>query len=203
MPPRLLLMRHGETAWSLTGQHTGHTDLPLTAAGEARARNLSVLLRNAHFSEVLSSPLQRARRTCELAGFGAVARIEPRLREWDYGDYEGRTTADIRTQRPDWNIYRDGCPAGESAAQVSDRADQLLGDLRRMDGMVALFSHGQFLRALAVRWIELPIQNGQHLALDTASVSLLGYEYTDMVTPAITLWNVAPNALFDVVPHMV
>ncbi len=189
MVARIFLIRHGETQWSLTGQHTGYTDLPLTENGELCASRLRGLLEGTKFTQVFTSPLQRARRTCELAGFGAVARVEPNLHEWDYGDYEGRTTADIHTQRPGWNVFQDGCPQGESVEQIFLRADRVLAGLRPMDGTVALFSHGQFLRALAVRWIRLPVQEGQHFALDTASLSILGYEHHDAEIPAISVWN--------------
>jgi len=195
MVTQIFLIRHGETAWSLTGQHTGHTDLPLTKNGERRASQLCGLLKGIIFTHVLTSPLQRAQRTCELAGFGAVARVEPDLHELDYGDYEGRTTADIRSQHPGWSMFQDGSPHGESVEKFSDRADRVLAALRSMDGTIALFSHGQFLRALAARWIELPVQAGQHFALDTASISILGYEHTNEDTPAITLWNAASNAV--------
>jgi len=193
MVTQIFLIRHGETAWSLTGQHTGHTDLPLTKNGEHRASLLRGLLREITFTHVLTSPLQRARRTCELAGFGAVARVEPDLHELDYGDYEGRTTVDIRSQHPGWSMFQDGSPQGESVQKFSDRADRVLTGLRSMDGTIALFSHGQFLRALAARWIGLAVQEGQHFALDTASISILGYEHTNEEIPAITLWNATEN----------
>lgn len=141
------------------------------------------------FTHVLTSPLQRARRTCELAGFGAVARVEPDLQEWDYGDYEGRTSVDIRAQQPGWNLFEDGSLGGESVEQISHRADRVLAGLRPMAGTVALFSHGHFLRALAVRWIGQPVQEGRHFALDTASLSILGYEHGNDEIPAISLWN--------------
>ncbi|MGC2224456.1 MAG: histidine phosphatase family protein, partial [Methylocella sp.] len=165
---QLYFIRHGETAWSLTGQHTGVTDVPLTAHGEEEARELEPFLRKIKFARVLTSPRQRARRTCELAGFGASAAIEPDLSEWDYGDYEGRRSVDIRKERPDWNVFRDGCPGGETPAQVSDRADRLIAHLRALDGNVALFSHGQFGCVLAARWIGLPVLEGQHFALGPA-----------------------------------
>jgi probable phosphoglycerate mutase len=189
MVTQIFLIRHGETAWSLTGQHTGHTDLPLTEKGECRASLLRGRLQGITFTQVLTSPLQRARRTCELAGFGAMARVEPDLHELDYGDYEGRTTADIHSQHPGWNMFQDGSPHGESVEKFSERADRVLAALRSLDGTAALFSHGQFLRALAARWIELPVREGQHFALDTASISVLGFEHTNDETPAITLWN--------------
>ena len=201
MATQVYLVRHGETQWSLSGQHTGRTDLPLTERGEQRARNLGAVLQKLNFTHVLTSPLQRARRTCELAGLGVVAKVEPNLREWDYGDYEGRTTADIHGQRPGWEVYRDGCPGGESADQVSRRADEIVSYLRTLDGIIPIFSHGQFLRALAVRWIGLPIGEGRHLSLDTASLSILGYEHNNADTPAILLWNAVSNGIFDLVPH--
>jgi probable phosphoglycerate mutase len=189
MATQIYLFRHGETAWSLTGQHTGRTDLPLTENGERRAAQLRQRLHGITFTHVLTSPLQRARRTCELAGLGAVAKVEPDLQELDYGDYEGRTTVDIRAQNPGWSIFQDGSPHGESVENFSHRADRVVATLRSMDGSVALFSHGQFLRALAACWIGLPVREGQHFALDTASISILGYEHTHEEIPAICLWN--------------
>ena len=187
MAIQIYLLRHGETAWSLTGQHTGRTDLPLTKNGELRASRLRARLQGITFGHVLTSPLQRARRTCELAGLGAAAQSDPDLREWDYGDYEGRTTAEIRTQHPGWDVFVDGCPHGESVGQISQRADRALTALRRLGGTIALFSHGQFLRVLAMRWVGLPVPEGRHFALETASISILGYEHAP--EPAIILWN--------------
>lgn len=189
MATQIHLLRHGETAWSLSGQHTGRTDLPLTENGERRASQLRERLRGITFTHVVTSPLQRARRTGELAGFGAVARLEPDLMEWDYGAYEGLTTAEIRVQQPDWNVFQDGCPQGESVEQISQRADRALAVIRALDGAVAVFSHGHFLRALAARWIDLAVGEGRHLALDTGSVSTLGYEHSDKAAPVIILWN--------------
>jgi len=189
MPSQIVLVRHGETLWSLTGQHTGRTDLALTENGEARAARLRPLLQGMKFDHVLTSPLKRARRTCELAGLGSVAQIEPNLQEWDYGDYEGLTTREICASRPGWNVFQDGCPGGESVAQVSQRADRLLAGVGHLGGSVALFSHGQFLRAVAARWVGLAASEGQHLALDTASVSILGFEQHNGAIPAICLWN--------------
>lgn len=189
MATQIFLVRHGETQWSLTGRHTGRTDVSLTKNGERRAAQFRGVLQNSKFTQVLTSPLQRARRTCELAGFGAVARAEPDLQEWDYGDYEGRTSVDIRAQRPGWNLFEDGSSGGESVEQISQRADRVLAGLRPMDGTILLFSHGHFLRALAVRWIGLPVQEGRHFALNTASLSILGYEHRNDKTPAISLWN--------------
>lgn len=184
------LLRHGETAWSLTGQHTGRTDLPLTANGERQATGLRERLHGITFAHVLTSPLQRAHRTCELAGLGAVAQVEPDLQEWDYGDYESLTTAEIHERQPGWNVFENGCPQGESVEQISQRADRMLEKIRRLDGTVALFSHGHFLRALAARWIGLPLRDGRLFALETGSVSVLGYEHPDyQPTPVITRWN--------------
>ena len=173
----LYLIRHGETAWSLSGQHTGRTDIPLTEHGEQDARKLAERLRTVKFSRVFTSPLQRARRTCELAGLGEVAEIEPDLVEWNYGDYEGQFSLDTRKKRPDWNLFRDGGPRGESPAQVSKRADRLIARVRALEGNIASFSHGQFGRALAARWIGLPVRQAQHFLLNTASLSVLGYEH--------------------------
>ena len=186
---RLYLIRHGETAWSLSGQHTGRTDIPLTEHGEQDARKLAERLRAVGFSRVFTSPLQRARQTCELAGLGEIAEIEPALAEWNYGDYEGQRPGDIRRGRPDWNIFRDGCPGGESPAQVSERADQLIARLRTLDGNIAIFSHGHFGRVLGARWIGLPVGQAQHLLLSTASLSVLGYEHNRAEELAIALWN--------------
>ncbi len=189
MITRIFLIRHGETAWSLTGRHTGRTDLPLTENGERRASTLRGRLQGIEFTRVLSSPLQRARRTGELAGLGPAAQMESDLQEWDYGDYEGRTSAAIRAGRPGWNLFQDGCPGGESVEQISQRADRMVARLRGMEGNVAVFSHGHFLRALAVRWIGLPLGAGQHLLLDTASVSILGDEQAAPENPVVSLWN--------------
>lgn len=196
MAAEIFLIRHGETQWSLAGRHTGRTDVPLTENGERRVAHLRGLLQRTKFTHVLTSPLQRARRTCELVGFGAVARVEPDLQEWDYGDFEGRTTADIRTKQPGWHLFQNGCPRGESVEQISQRADRALAEFRAMDGTIILFSHGHFLRALAVRWIGLPIQKGQHLALDTSSVGILSFENPNREMPAISLWNAGSNAAF-------
>ena len=189
MLQRIYLVRHGETEWSLTGQHTGRTDIPLTPRGEEAARELGQRLRGIQFARVLASPRQRARRTCELTGLGPAAEIEPDLMEWDYGDYEGRRSADILKGRPDWNLFRDGCPQGETPAQVSGRADRLIARLRALEGDVALFSHGHFGRVLAARWVGLPVSAAQRLLLDTASLSILGYEHNHVESPVIALWN--------------
>jgi probable phosphoglycerate mutase len=193
MPPLIFLARHGETAWSKSGRHTGRTDVPLSEQGERNARGLAEALSGVRFGMVLTSPRQRARRTCELAGLGAAARPDPDLAEWDYGDYEGLRSADILKLRPGWELFADGCPGGESPAQVSARADRLIARLRSVEGNVALFSHGHFGRALAVRWIGLPIGDGGRLLLDTASISILSYDRGRSAAPVIALWNARPT----------
>jgi len=186
--PAIYFARPWETAWTVSGQHTGRTDIPLTQRGERNARRLGERLRGLSFSHVFTSPLQRARRTCELAGFGAVATIDPDLAEWNYGDYEGKKTADIRTERPDWQLFRDGCPGGERVADVGRRADRVVVRLRALDGDVLLFSSGHFLRVLAARWLGLDPSAGQYFFLGTATLSVLGYEHnTD--EPVVRLWN--------------
>jgi probable phosphoglycerate mutase len=183
------LARHGETAWSLTGQYTGLTDLPLTERGERNARQLGARLHGLTFAKVYTSPLQRAARTCELAGFGAVAEVDPDLVEWDYGHYEGRRTAEILAERPGWLLFRDGCPGGESPAQASARADRVVSRLRAVQGDVLLFSSGHFIRVLATRWIELEVtDNARRFMLSTASLSAVGYENVRS-RPVIRLWN--------------
>jgi probable phosphoglycerate mutase len=182
------LARHGETAWTITGQHTGRTDLPLTEQGEANARRIGERLSGLTFRKVFTSPLQRAGRTCELAGFGSVAQIDGDLVEWDYGEYEGRLTIDILKERPDWQLFRDGCPGGESPQQVATRADRVVSRVRAIAGDVLLFSSGHFLRMVATRWIGIEPINGQSLMLSTASLSAVGYE-NSILRPAIRLWN--------------
>src|SRR5436190_8635687 len=189
MLPRVYFIRHGETEWSLSGQHTGRTDIPLTPRGEEKSRELGPRLRNIQFTHVLTSPRQRARKTCELAGLGSMAQVENDLSEWDYGDYEGMLSTDIRKKRPDWNIYRDGCPNGESPAQISDRADRLIARLRKLNGNIALFSHGHLGRVLAARWIGLAVAQAQRFQLDTASISILCHESRNNDGPVIELWN--------------
>lgn len=186
--PVIYLARHGETAWSLTGQHTGLTDLPLTEQGERNARNLGERMRGLVFAKVFTSPLQRAARTCELAGFKAAAVVDPDLVEWNYGDYEGRRTAEIHQERPGWQIFRDGCPGGESPAQVSARADRVAGRVRAIQDNVLVFSSGHFLRALAARWLGLELAAGRFFQLNTASLSALGYEHS-LSEPVMRLWN--------------
>ena len=182
------LVRHGATAWSITGQHTGRTDLVLTPGGEDEARALAPRLKGLVFDHVFSSPLRRAQRTCELAGFAAAAVLDPDLMEWDYGDYEGRTLVDIRKERPDWELFRDGCPGGESVAQISGRADRVVSRLRALQGSVLIFSSGHLLRVLTARWIGSPAALGRHLVLDPACVCLLGYDHGGLDS-VIRLWN--------------
>jgi broad specificity phosphatase PhoE len=186
--PIIYLARHGETAWSLTGQHTGLTDLPLTEHGERNARHLGERLRGLTFAKVFTSPLQRAVRTCELAGFKSSAEIDKDLVEWNYGDYEGRRMAEIRAERPDWQLFRDGCPGGESPEQVGVRADRVVNRVRSVQDDVLIFSSGHFLRVLTARWLGLEPAAGKFFTLDTASLSELGYE-KNLTAPVISLWN--------------
>ena len=188
-PPQLYLIRHGATAWTETGQHTSRTDLVLSAGGEAEARALEPRLRDIAFAHVLISPRQRARQTCELAGLGAQADVDPDLAEWDYGDYEGRSSADIHRTSPHWNLFLDGCPHGESPQRIADRADRLIERLRVLNGPIALFTHGQFGCALAARWIGLPVIDAEHFALSTATLSLLDHATHHPEVPVIALWN--------------
>jgi probable phosphoglycerate mutase len=185
--PCLYVARHGETAWSLSGQHTGRSDLPLTPRGEDNARRLAKRLRGRTFARVFASPLQRARRTGELAGFG-TAEVDADLTEWDYGAYEGRKTVEIHAERPGWDLFRDGCPGGEDAAAVGVRADRVVAKVRAVGGNVLVFSSGHFSRVLAARWLGLPPQAGALLLLSTASLSILSYEH-DLKHPALQLWN--------------
>jgi broad specificity phosphatase PhoE len=189
--PVVCLARHGETAWSLSGQHTGLTDLPLTDRGERNARKLGEQLRVRRFARVVTSPLRRAARTCELAGFGTFgtqAEIDRDLLEWNYGEYEGLRTAEIRARRPDWELFRDGCPAGESPDDVGARADRVVDRVRAVKGDVLIFSSGHFLRVLTSRWLGLGPQAGRYFLLSTASLSALSYEH-DLSQPVIQLWN--------------
>lgn len=190
-PLRLYLIRHGETEWSLSGQHTGRTDPALTARGEDQARALEPLLRAVPFDRVLTSPARRAQRTCALAGLGAVAEVEPDLAEWDYGEYEGRTSHDIRQDRPGWNVFQDGCPGGESVKAVSLRADRLIARATASHGKFALFSSGQFGCSLAARWIGLPVLQAQHLLFGTACVSILATNPAHPDLRVIALWNLS------------
>ena len=187
--PVIYIARHGETAWTLTGQHTGLTDLPLTPQGERNARALADRLTGLDFAKVLTSPLQRASKTCALAGFGAVAEVDRDLVEWNYGEYEGLRSAEIRAKRPDWQLFRDGCPGGESPAQVKARADNVMRSVRAVNGDVLLFSSGHFIRMLAARWIEVePSVHSMSFLLSTASLSAVGYD-GDVSRPVIRLWN--------------
>jgi probable phosphoglycerate mutase len=183
---KVYLLRHGETEWSLNGRHTGVTDIPLTENGRKLARQLQPILAREKFVMVLTSPLQRARDTCELAGLGTLASVDRDLMEWNYGEYEGLTTDQIRQTRPDWSVFSDGCPGGESPLQVSVRADRIVSRVRTVDGNVALFSHGHILRVLAARWINLSASYGENFLLDTATLNVLGY-YRE--SPAFKIWN--------------
>jgi broad specificity phosphatase PhoE len=185
----VVLARHGETEWSLSLRHTGKTDLPLTEEGRRQARALGPRLHAWTFSLVLTSPLQRALETCRLAGYGEQAQLRPDLVEWDYGRYEGLTSQQIQALQPNWSLWRDGCPGGETAKDVGRRADRVLAEVRRVDGDVLLFAHGHVLRVLAARWLGEPPEGGRHYTLQTATLSVLGYEHAD---PVIRLWNQAP-----------
>ena len=187
--PRIYLIRHGQTEWSLSGQHTGRTDVPMTPKGEAQARQLADVLRRIQFGAVLTSPLQRARRTCELAGLGDRAQIEQDLVEWDYGNYEGMTSEEILEKDPSWSLFRDGAPHGESPQAIKARVDRLIAKLETLTGNVALFSHGHLICALAARWIELPIVAAEHLDLSTSSISTIGYSEHHPDTRVISGWN--------------
>lgn len=187
--PIVYLARHGETEWTLSGQHTGLTDLPLTEAGERTARRLGKRLQGITLAKVYTSPLQRAMRTCQLAGFGSVAEVDPDLVEWNYGQYEGLRGAEIRAERPDWNLFRDGCPGGETPKEVSARADRVISRVRAIKGDVLLFTSGHFIRVLAARWLGLePTVNSRYFMLSTASLSALGYE-NELFRPVIRFWN--------------
>jgi broad specificity phosphatase PhoE len=188
--PEIVLLRHGETEWSRDGKHTGRTDVPLTEGGSEQAIALGAHLRGRRFALVLTSPLSRARETCELAGFCDVAQSRADLMEWDYGAYDGRTTADIREERPGWTLWRDGVPRGEGAADVGARADRVIAELRAAGGDAAVFAHGHVLRVLAARWLGLPPEDGRLFALDTGTISVLGYERE---TAVIRLWNLKPG----------
>ncbi len=187
-PREIWLIRHGETIWSLSGAHTSHTDLPLTEHGREAAAAMGRALAGHRFALVLTSPLARARESCDLAGFGARAVIDPNLRELDYGDYEGRTTAEIWNERPGWNLWRDGCPNGESLADAAARADATIARALEAEGDALLFGHGHILRILAARWLGLEPSAARLLAFSTASFSVLGYEREQRV---LSHWNVA------------
>jgi probable phosphoglycerate mutase len=186
VPGEVVLVRHGETEWTLTGQHTGRTDIPLTERGRNEARLLAPLLSSADFALVLSSPLRRARETCELAGLASRVEIEPNLMEWNYGNYEGLTSKQIERTAPNWMVFTDGCPGGETPEQVGARADRVIDRIRRVSGRVVLFAHGHLLRVLAARWIGFPPSAGQHFLLNTSTICILSY-YRG--TPAVKRWN--------------
>jgi broad specificity phosphatase PhoE len=182
----VVLVRHGETEWTRTGKHTGRTDIPLTDRGREEARAVGLALGGRSFALVLTSPLARAAETCRLAGFGEEARQQRELMEWDYGDYEGRKTIDIRKEHPGWTLWRDGVPGGETAAQVAARVDRVVTELRAVQGDAAAFAHGHVLRVLVARWLGLDLGAGRLFALDPATISILGYERE---TPVIRMWN--------------
>ena len=187
--PDVYLVRHGETEWSLSGQHTGLTDLPLTAGGEEQARRLRDRLKPISFATVFSSPLQRATRTAELSGYGAIAELDRDLTEWNYGDYEGKKRDWILASRPDWLIFRDGCPNGESPADVGIRADRVISRICRVDGNVLVFSSGHILRVLMARWLGLEPSGGRYFKLGTATLSILGYDHNNRGEPVLRLLN--------------
>lgn len=186
--PKIYLARHGETTWSLSGQHTGITDIPLTEQGEQNAKQLGQRLQGLTFAKVFSSPLQRALKTCELAGFGELASPDPLLHEWNYGDYEGRTTTEIQQTHPEWFIFRDGCPNGESPKQVANRCDQMIEKMKAINNDILVFAHAHILRMLTTRWLGLSPEEGRLYFLNTASLSILGYEH-NLSEPVIRLWN--------------
>lgn len=185
-PVSVFVIRHGETAWSLSGQHTSTTELPLTANGRRLAERLRPVLAQEVFASVFVSPLGRARETCELAGLGSRAVVDPDLMEWRYGDYEGLTSAQIHENAPGWLIFRNGAPGGETPQQVAERADRVVSRVRGVDGDVALFAHGHVLRVLVARWINLPPDAGQHFLLDPGTLCVLS-DYQGV--PAIKIWN--------------
>lgn len=189
MPAQVILVRHGETAWSRSGQHTSRTDLSLTENGEREAGELGARLRTLAIDQVWTSPRDRARRTCELAGLAHRAIVDEDLAEWNYGDYEGLRTVDILAMRSGWNLFVDGCPRGETPEEISARADRVIARIRAQEGSIAAFSHGHFGRVLATRWIGLPVAEAEHLLLSTASLSVLGYAPSAAHSPAIVLWN--------------
>jgi broad specificity phosphatase PhoE len=192
---KLYLVRHGETAWSLTGQHTGTTELPLTPRGEEEARALRPFLRPIPFARVFASPRQRAQQTCALTGIAGRIEIEPDLAEWNYGEYEGRRSDSIRAERPNWEIFADGCPGGESPAEISARADRLILKLRALEGDIALFTHGHIGRVITTRWMAAPLTLGRNLAMATASVSVMSYDDRHPDTPVLELWNAVPGRI--------
>ena len=186
--PRLFLIRHGNTDWSDSGKHTGRTDIPLNAGGEQHARLLGARLKGEKFSRVFVSPLIRVRRTCELAGFADHAEVTPDLIEWNYGSYEGRLTIDVHRERPDWYLYRDGAPGGESPEEVAARADRFISLVRPIEGDVAAFSSAQIIRMIVARWLGLPPLGASYFHTDTASIGILGYEH-NRSQPVVRLWD--------------
>jgi broad specificity phosphatase PhoE len=197
MLPRVYLVRHGETAWSLTGQHTGRTDVPLTSRGEHDAKGLATALQGVQFRHVMTSPLQRASSTCALAQCGLSATTNLNLAEWDYGDYEGLTPSEVRAIRPGWNVFDDGCPGGETPAQVELRADSIIAHVRTLDGAVGLFTHGHIGRVIAARWIGLSGNGAKHFLLGTASFGILSFAHDNPAEPAIQSWNIGQLAAFE------
>jgi broad specificity phosphatase PhoE len=197
MSLRLFIIRHGETEWSVSGQHTGRADIKLTENGKVEATRIGQQIRDIDFSHVLVSPLERAKQTCEMAGLSKLAMIDLDLAEWDNGDYQGKTPHEILATRPDWNLFRDGCPNGESTLQIANRVDRLIRSLNEFDGDVALFTHGHLGRVLAARWIGLSVEFGQHFLLDTASLSILCYQHNESDKPAISLWNYRTMEFFE------
>ena len=191
--PQVLLVRHGETAWTISGQHTGRTDIPLTERGEREAQALSARLKGMSFTKVLTSPLQRARRTGELAGFAECAQADPDLMEWDYGAYEGRRTSDIRAEHPGWRLFEDGCPDGETLVEVSARADRVIARVGAVGSDVLIFAHRDILRILIARWLALPAVEARRFFLATSSVSILGYDH-DLEEPVVRVLNDARHA---------
>ena len=194
---RIYMVRHGETAWSRSGQHTGRTDMPLSEPGEGEAKALAPWLRGIHFGQVLTSPTRRAKRTCELAGLSRGAEVSSDLEEWNYGKYEGLTTAQVHQDRPDWLIYRDGAPAGDTPGEVSDRADRVCARVAALHGNVAIFTHGHFGTVLGARWVGLPVIEAQHFSLGTASLSILAFHPSHPETRVLALWNAVPAVLRD------
>lgn len=200
-PLCVYLIRHGETEWSLSGQYTGRADIPLTAHGEDEARELGLRIQGVPFAHVFTSPLKRAQQTCALAGLDTTPEVVPDLAEWDNGDDEGRTPEEVLSERPGWNLFRDGAPNGESPAQISDRADRVIERVRLLKGNVALFCHSHFGRVFAARWLGLPARHAQQFLLDTASLSVLCYEHDIPDEPAIALWNSAAYEIFAPTPN--
>jgi broad specificity phosphatase PhoE len=198
--PRIFYFRHGETQWSLSGQHTGVTEVPLTAHGEMQAQALRPWVETVEFSHVLTSPRLRARATCQLAGLGGRSQIEPALAEWNYGDYEGRRSVEIRDERPGWNIFQDGCPNGESPPEICERVDRLIARLRALGGDIALFSHGHFGAVFGARWIGLPVIGGQHFTISPASMSVLSLDLSHEDTAVIALWNAVAGSGASTIP---